>query len=121
MSSENSNEHVVRVKDKDGVPVFLAEAVWNEHILLRHPEIEPHKDLIIQAIENPDVQHIDPEDERVMLYYKTVLEDVRPFRKASFIRVVVKYLYPEEYNNQRTGFISSVYFVSKVKRGGRIV
>lgn len=33
----------------------------------------------------------------------------------------IKYLYPEEYNNQRTGFISSVYFVSKVKRGSRIV
>lgn len=76
MSSENRNEHVVQVKDKDGFPVFLAEAVWNEHILLRHPEIEPYK---------------------------------------------VKYLYQEEYNSQRTGFISSVYFVGKVKRGGRIV
>ena len=107
MSSENriddaidSDEHVAEVKDRDDIPVFLAEAVWNEHILLRHPEIEPYKDLITQTIENPDVRHIDPEDERVMLYHKAV---------------------PEEYNNQRTGFISSVYFVSKVKRGGRIV
>jgi len=90
MSSENriddavdSDEHVVEVKDKDGVPVFLAEVVWNEHILLRHPEIEPYKDLITQTIENPDVRHIDPEDERVMLYYKAVPEDARPFRKAS--------------------------------------
>lgn len=53
MSSESSigdgldsDEHVAEVKDRDDVPVFLAEVVWSEHILLRHPEIEPYKDLI---------------------------------------------------------------------------
>ena len=87
--------------------------MWNEHILLRHPEIEPYKDLITQTIENPDVRHIDPEDERVMLYYKAVPEDARPFRKASFIRVVVN-IYIQK-NIIIKGLVLSVLFISSVK------
>lgn len=103
--------------DKDGIAVFLSREVWCEHILSRHPEVDDYKDLIIQAIESPDVRQIDPEDERVRLCYKSIPESKRPFRKALFLRVVIKCLYPEERGGEKTGLISSVYFVDHVKRG----
>ena len=52
------------------------------------------------------------------LYYKQVPEQIRPFRKALFLRVVVKYVRPEECQWQKTGLVSAIYFVDQVKKGG---
>ena len=93
---DTTGEPILLAKDKDGIPVFLSRSVWYEHILSRHPEVGAYKDSILQAIEDPDVRRIDPEDERVRLCYKSIPESKRPFRKALFLRVVVKYLYPVE-------------------------
>ena len=103
--------------DPDGVPVYLSKAVWTEHILLRHPEVEPFKGLISSIIADPDSRQRDPEDDRILLYYGIVREDHRPFRKALFLRVVVKYVYPPRRRGRRTGLISAVYFVDRMKRG----
>lgn len=114
---DTTGKPVLLAKDKDGIPVFLSRIVWYEHILSRHPEVDGYKDSILQAIEDPDVRQIDPEDERVRLCYKCVPESKRPFRKALFLRVVIKYLYPVERRREKTGFVSSVYFVDRVKKG----
>lgn len=114
---DTTGEPILLAKDKDGIPVFLSRSVWYEHILSRHPEVDGYKDSILQAIEDPDVRQIDPEDERVRLCYKSIPESKRPFRKALFLRVVVKYLYSVESGGEKTGFVSSVYFVDHVKKG----
>ena len=105
-------------KDQDGVPVYLSKAVWVDHILSRHPEVQPYQDLVVQAIKNPDIREIDPEDARVRLCYVQVPEGRRPFRHALFLRVVVKYVHPPERQGQKTGLVSSVYFVDRVKVRG---
>lgn len=114
---DTTGKLILLTKDKDGVPVFLSRSVWYEHILLRHPEVDGYKDLVLQAIEDPDVRQIDPEDERVRLCYKSIHESKRPFKKVLFLRVVIKYLYPAERGGEKTGFVSSVYFVDHVKKG----
>ena len=114
---DTTGRPIFLVKDRDGIAVFLSREVWYEHILSRHPEVDGYKNLILQAIENPDVRQIDPEEKRVRLCYKNVPEDERPFRKALYLRVVIKYLHPEEREGEKTGLISSVYFVDHVKRG----
>lgn len=114
---DTTGEPILLTKDKDGIPVFLSRSVWYEHILSRHPEVGGYKDFILQAIEDPDVRQIDPEDERVRLCYESIPESKRPFRKVLFLRVVVKYLYPVERREEKTGFVSSVYFVDQVKKG----
>jgi hypothetical protein len=119
--ADTSGLPVFLTDDKDGVAVFLSHEVWSDHILARHPEVESFKELIVLAIRNPDVRQPDPEDDRVWLYYKNVPERVRPFRKALFLRVIVKYVYPPERQEQRTGLISAIYFVDKVKKGGKAI
>ena len=118
---DTTGKLILLTKDKDGVPVFLLRSVWYEHILIRHPEVDGYKDLILQAVENPDVRQIDPEDKRVRLCYKSIHESKRPFRKALFLRVVIKYLYPVERRGEKTGLVGSVYFVDHVKKGGEVV
>jgi len=114
---DTAGKPVLLAKDKDWIPIFLSRSVWYEHILSRHPEVDGYKDLILEAIKDPDVRQIDPEDERVRLCYKSIPESKRPFRKALFLRVVVKYLYPAEREGEKTGFVSSVYFVDHVRKG----
>jgi len=89
--------------------------------LLRHPEVESFRGLIVSTIADPDIRQMDPEDDRVLLYYGIVPEDRRPFRKALFIRVVVKYVYAPERQGRRTGLISAVYFVDRVKKGAETI
>lgn len=114
---DTTGKPILLAKDKEGIPVFLSRSVWYEHILSRHPEVDGYKDFILQAIENPDVRQIDPEDERVRLCYKSIPESKRPFKKALFLRVVVKYPYTVERGGEKTGFVSSVYLVDHVKKG----
>jgi len=107
--------------DPDDVPVCLSKTVWTDHILLRQPEVESFKELIVSTIADPDSRQMDPEDDRVLLYYGIVPEDRRPFRKALFLRVVVKYVYPPEQQGRRTGLISAVYFVDRIKKGAETI
>jgi hypothetical protein len=82
---DTTGKLILLTKDKDGVPVFLSRSVWYEHILIRHPEVDGYKDLVLQAIKDPDVRQIDPEDERVRLCYKSIHKSKRPFKKALFL------------------------------------
>lgn len=118
---DTSGLPILLTNDPEGVPVCLSKAVWTDHILLRHPEVESFRGLIVSTIADPDIRQMDPEDDRVLLYYGIVPEDRRPFRKALFIRVVVKYVYAPERQGRRTGLISAVYFVDRVKKGAETI
>lgn len=48
---------VFEVPDKDGIPVRLTESVWFRHILLGHPEVEPHLEAIKATISAPTTIH----------------------------------------------------------------
>jgi hypothetical protein len=113
---DTSGLPVFLTTDADGIGVFLSREVWLDHILARHPEVEPFKEMISRAIRQPDVRQPDPEDDRVLLYYKSIPEPDRPFAKALFLRVVVKYVHPLERGAQKTGLISATFFVEKVKK-----
>jgi hypothetical protein len=115
---DTTGQPILLCNDPDGTPIFLSKWVWLDHILSRHPEVDSYKETIIAAIRHPDTVHPDPEDQRVSLFYKGIQEKNRPFPRARFLRVVVKYLFPPERQGQRTGLIGSVYFVDRIKHRG---
>jgi hypothetical protein len=81
--------------------------------LLRHPEIESFKDMILGAIESPEDSDADPEDARVMRYYARIPGDRIKTKYTLWLRVVVKYVKPAERKSERTGLLSSAYFVRR--------
>ncbi len=98
--------------DPKGYTVLCSRDVWERHILARHPEVRDLRDLIVEAITAPDRSEIDPEDERVVRYYRQIPEGRRPFPRAGWVRAIVKYVRPAERQGQRTGLLSSAYIVS---------
>jgi len=46
------------VRAFDGTLVMLSESRW-EHIVARHPELDGKKDLILEAVSNPDEVYVD--------------------------------------------------------------
>jgi len=110
--------YVIHTSDPQGISVFLGEREWQDHILARHPELEPVLDEVGHTIEAPDAIHQDPEDDRVRLYYRSLSDGRRPHPKLVFLLVVVKYVDAPERAFQRTGFVSSVYFLKEMKRRG---
>lgn len=111
--------YVIQTKDAEECDVFLGEREWKEHILERHPEIEPFLAEIEEAIKNPIVRYVDSEDERVNLHYYSIPEAKKPHQKINFLLVVIKYVNAPERNFEKTGFISSVYFIKDFKKRGR--
>ncbi len=101
------------VFDSEGVWIYCSRAVWREHILKYHPEIEPVRDLIIAALISPERREVDEEDTRITRVYVAVLADRVPFTHAMWLRVIVKYVTPAERDYQRTGLLTSAYFVRK--------
>ncbi len=100
-------------QDPTGTWIYCSREVWHDHILKRHAEIATMKDLIAAAILSPEFQDTDPEDLRVIRYYIPVPKERMPSAQQLWLRVVVKYTYPPERNNQRTGLLSSVYLVHR--------
>ncbi len=110
--------YVIVTTDADGTPVFLGQKEWNEHILNRHPELNNFLDAIKQAIEKPDLRHRDPEDSRVNLHYRRIPQEKRLHPKLGYLLVVIKYVHAPERQYQRTGFVSSAYFLKAPKSRG---
>jgi hypothetical protein len=108
--------YILSTTDTEGIPVLLGEDEWENHILERHPEIPPFIDEIKLTIENPDIRQIDPEDDRVYLNYREIPVKEQLHPKLRYLLVVVKYVYAPERDFQKTGFISSVYFVREPKK-----
>lgn len=110
--------YVISTPDPDGVPVFLGEVEWQTHILKRHPEVADFLNDIEGVVQNPDARHRDSENERVNLHYGRIAESRRLHPKLAYLLVVIKYVDAPERGFQRTGFVSSVYFLKEIKRRG---
>ncbi len=112
IENDTSGQPLRLAQDSVGIWVYCSREVWRGHILIRHAEIEAFKDLIIAAIQSSE-QEPDPEDSRTIRYYTRVPNERLPAAQALWLRVVVKYVYPPERNNQRTGLLSSVYLIRR--------
>lgn len=110
-------DYIIRTKDEDGCVVLLGKNEWHNHILDKHPEVGSFFDQIIQTIESPEQRHRDAEDDRVYLHYRRVKQPIH--KKLKFFLVVIKYVHAPEFNFERTGFVSSVYFLKELKRQGK--
>ena len=111
IENDESGDPIQVATDPDGIEVFMSRDVWQQHILLRHAEIENFKDLIIKAITEPNKREIEDESRQVIRCY-AVIPPERQLGKSSLrVRVVVKYVEPSERNSERTGLISSAYLV----------
>ena len=110
--------YIISTSDPEGIPIFLGEAEWQTHILKHHPEAADFLKDIEGIIRNPDARHRDPEDERVNLHYGQIENSRRLHSKLAHLLVVVKYVDAPERKFQRTGFVSSVYFLKEPKRRG---
>ncbi len=104
---------ITLAKDSAKVQVYCSRDVWQNHILAYHPEVRELRDLILQAIERPEIAENDPEDKRVKRYYVSVTQGRIKSEHTFWLRVVVKYVYPAERNRERTGLLSSVYLIRK--------
>ena len=111
--------YVISISDPEGIPVFLGEAEWQRHILIHHPEVANFLNDVERILQSPDARHRDPEDERVHLHYGRIAEPRRLHPKLAYLLVVIKYVDAPEREFQRTGFVSSVYFLRELKRRGR--
>ena len=113
-----TSAYAIVTTDTDGISVLLGDKEWNEHILRRHPELNNFLDDIKQAIEKPDLRHGDPEDSRVKLHYRRIPQEKRLHPKLTYLLVVIKYVNAPERQSQKTGFVSSAYFLKTPKSRG---
>lgn len=113
-----TQSYVIATTDIDEVSVFLGDKEWNKHILTRHPEIRNFLDEIKKAIEQPDLRHRDPENRRVRLHYRKISQEKRLHSKMAYLLVVIKYVNAPERQYQKTGFVSSAYFLKVPKSRG---
>lgn len=110
--------YLISAVDPEGTPVFLGETEWQAHILKHHPELADFLSDIERIIRTPDTRHRDPENERVWLYYGGIEALRRLHPKLAYLLVVIKYVNAPERGFQRTGFVSSAYFLKELKRRG---
>ena len=110
--------YLISTTDSESVLVLLGDTEWQKHILVRHPEVAGFLDDIIHTIQNPSVKHQDPEDDRVVLHYGSIEQERRLHPKLAYLLVVIKYVQAPERAFQKTGFVSSVYFLKDIKKRG---
>ena len=109
---------LLKCKDRSGISVFLGKEQWFGHIIVHHSEMEGYLSLVCDGVRHPDLFHRDPKDRRVRLYYLKIEESIRPFPKAKYLLVVVKYVFESRMDFRKVGYVSSAYFVNEVKKRG---
>ena len=109
-SDETGNPLHVGV-DPDGTPVLLSRAVWQEHILVHHPEMREFRHLILQAITSPVEREVENDEGKFIRTYAELPIERQPSRSRLRVRVVIKYVQPPEREGRRTGLVSSAYLV----------
>jgi len=78
-------ERVVgEVRDPQGRDVVLLDRIWDGKIARDHPEVRPHREHVLAAVEAPDHVEPDPRPDR-RRYYR---QDVGP---SSWLMVVVSF------------------------------
>ena len=111
IENDDTDQPLQIAVDPDDTAIFLSREVWQNHILLRHPEMVDFKDLIVAAITSPDKREYDVRTPNVIRCYKNVPPERQITASHLKVRVVVKYTQPPEREYERTGLISSVYLV----------
>lgn len=97
MSSTNSGNYIISTTNKDGVRIVLETETYNNHILIRHPEMKDNISAIQDNIENPMYivqSHKEPKNKLYItkstkatypnLYLKTVVNTINP--RMGYIR-----------------------------------
>lgn len=110
------SDFVLSLKDKDGIPILLGKKEWESHILDKHPEVKDFLKEIAETVKNPDIRYIDSEDPSVCLHYKYIPNSRRVHEKLRYMLVIIKYVLAPEFNYEKTGFISSIYFLKEPKK-----
>ena len=87
--------------------MFLGKEQWFHHIIVHHPEMEGYLSLVCDGVRHPDLSHRDPKDRRIRLYYLKIEESIRPFPKAKYLLVVVKYVFESRMDFRKVGYVSS--------------
>ncbi|MBZ0299409.1 MAG: hypothetical protein K8J31_06705 [Anaerolineae bacterium] len=111
IENDETGNPIPIANDPDGTPVFLSREVWQNHILVRHPEMANFKDLIVKAIAEPDKREIEDQDKHVIRCYADVPVERQRTPSRLRVRVVVKYIQPPERDYERAGLVSSAYLV----------
>ena len=85
-----------------GQKIHITDSYWNFIVEEKHPSIRGKRGLVLKTITNPDTIRASQKDKTVQLFYKRFQE--------VYLCVVVKVLNSE-------GFIITIYFTDKIKRG----
>jgi hypothetical protein len=51
----NKDDELFEVKDPEGRTIRLATSTWNDHIIIRHPEMKRHYEKVQKTITDPNV------------------------------------------------------------------
>lgn len=62
---------IFRKKDlRKEANIIIIEEKWNDHIIKKHPEIEPHLNKVKRCIKNPELIKASIKDKYCEIYYK---------------------------------------------------
>lgn len=59
------------VRTADGLDVVLDEEHWQEHIIKRHPELEPYQGLVVETLTHPERIFRSRRDPTTRIYTRT--------------------------------------------------
>jgi len=80
-----------QLTDPLGRTITLHDRTWHGHILKGHPEVEPYRDLVEQAVRDPYEIRQSRSDENCRLYFgRGPRETVRIMVVADVVEAVVK-------------------------------
>src|SRR5712691_1205263 len=89
------------ISDPTGFQAILTDDSW-QHIVSRHPEMQPFKQLVVEAIRNPDGIYLGKKDPGRRIYRKRQLQ-VREVGDSLDLLVFV---------GGSDGFVATAYFAA---------
>lgn len=101
---------MLEFKDHAGIPVFLSEECWKQHILVRHAEIKRFLSKLRKVVEEPDVWRQSDKEEDVILYYKSGI--IKGKYAGLYLVVVVRYV-----EGGKKGYVTTAYLTGRPKGG----
>ena len=82
-------EHIIKCRDRDGVPVVCDKSTWYNHIVVRHAELQGCETHVKAAIESPYQIYQDRSNlKRKIIYQPFVLP--KPFH-TQYLRIAIEY------------------------------
>ena len=103
-----------KVTDPQGYEVIIEEDRW-EHIIDRHPEVEPLQDILLQTLDKPNLVKRDPDRDEVFYYYRLTGRSVLR-RDDIYMSAVV-----ERSEGHKIGRVLTAHLVRQPRKDGEIV